>query len=112
MQDIAMEKSKEFATDQNVHSTAVVHPRKEDDQNPIGLGSFYSFSKTNQEADIILMLQQNRSVKRIQVKQNRFVGTLGSTPFFYDSANGRYEAVPKANNQTKAGPLLPDDKGE
>jgi len=93
MQDIAMEKLRKFATDRNVHLTVVVHPRKEDDQNPLGLSSFYGSAKATQEADIVLILQQNGSEKLIQVKKNRFDGTLGSTPLFYDSASGRYEEV-------------------
>lgn len=93
MQDIAMEKLRKFATDRNVHLTVVVHPRKEDDQAPLGLSSFYGSAKATQEADIVLILQQNGGGKHIQVKKNRFDGTLGSTPLFYDSASGRYEEV-------------------
>ncbi len=88
-----MEKLRKFATDRNVHLTVVVHPRKEDDQTPLGLSSFYGSAKATQEADIVLILQQNGSEKHIQVKKNRFDGTLGSAPLFYDSASGRYEEV-------------------
>jgi len=93
MQDIALEKLRKFATDRNVHLTIVVHPRKEDDQAPLGLSSFYGSAKATQEADIVLILQYNGKDKVIQVKKNRFDGTLGSTPLFYDHASGRYEEV-------------------
>jgi twinkle protein len=59
MQDIAMEKLRKFATDRNVHLTVVNHPRKEDDQTPLGLSSFFGSAKATQEADIVLILQQN-----------------------------------------------------
>ena len=43
VQDIAIEKFRKFATQQNVHLTLVVHPRKEDEAVSLGHGDWLRF---------------------------------------------------------------------
>jgi len=45
MQDVAIEKSRKFATDYNVHVSLLVHPRKEDENVKLGISSFYGSAK-------------------------------------------------------------------
>jgi len=98
MQDIAIEKFRKFATDYNVHVTLVVHPRKEDEGAKLGVSSFYGSAKATQEADTILILQSDGKRKFIEVKKNRFDGTLGHVPLFFQRKSGRYTENPDANN--------------
>ena len=115
MQDIALEKFRKFATDRNVHVTIVVHPRKEEEGSPLEMSSFYGSAKATQEADTVLILQHNGKSKFVQVKKNRFDGTLGSTPLYYHSSSGRYgemseEAIEGKKFAIKVG--IPKSVGE
>lgn len=97
MQDIAVEKFRKFATDYNVHVTLVVHPRKEDEGAKLGMSSFFGSAKSTQEADTVLILQSDGKRKFIDVKKNRFDGTLGHVPLYFDRKSGRYSETPEVN---------------
>lgn len=56
--DRAIHKFRRFATDRNVHVTLVVHPRKENDDEPIALASVFGSAKATQEADNVYALQR------------------------------------------------------
>lgn len=89
-QDIAIEKFRKFATERNVHVTLVVHPRKEDESAKLSISSIYGSAKATQEADIVLILQHEHNKKYIDIRKNRFSGTLGQTPLFFDRKSCRY----------------------
>jgi twinkle protein len=89
-QDVAIEKFRKFATQHNVHLTLVVHPRKEDEATKLNISSFYGSAKATQEADTVLILQHDGRRKYVEVKKNRFDGTLGYAPLFFESKSGRY----------------------
>ena len=90
MQDIAIEKFRKFATDYNVHVTLVVHPRKEAEGAKLGISSFFGSAKATQEADTVLILQSDGKRKFVEVKKNRFDGTLGHVPLYFERKSGRY----------------------
>ena len=90
MQDVAIEKFRKFATDYNVHVSLVVHPRKEDENVKLGISSFYGSAKATQEADTVLILQSDGKRKFVDVRKNRFDGTLGHVPLYFDRKSGRY----------------------
>ena len=90
VQDIAIEKFRKFATEHNVHLTLVVHPRKEDETSKLNISSFYGSAKATQEADTVIILQNDGRRKYIEVKKNRFDGTLGYAPLYFQSKSGRY----------------------
>ncbi len=90
VQDVAIEKFRKFATQQNIHLTLVVHPRKEDESAKLNISSFYGSAKATQEADTVLILQHDGRQKYVEVKKNRYDGTLGYSPLFFESKSGRY----------------------
>jgi twinkle protein len=90
VQDIAVEKFREVATNCNVHVTLVVHPRKEAEGSPLSISSIYGSAKVTQEADLILILQNDGSKKKLEVKKNRYDGTLGSCTLFFDPNSCRF----------------------
>lgn len=90
VQDVAIEKFRKFATEHNVHVTLVVHPRKEDESAKLNISSFYGSAKATQEADTVLILQHDGRRKYVEVKKNRFDGTLGIAPLYFESKSGRY----------------------
>jgi len=90
-QDIAVEKFRKFATERNVHITLVVHPRKELEGAKLGISSIYGSAKATQEADLVLILQDEGDKKKyVEVKKNRFDGTLGTCPLRFDRKTGSY----------------------
>lgn len=58
MQDRAVALFREFASAKNVHITLVIHPRKENDAQALGVSSIFGGAKATQEADNILIIQK------------------------------------------------------
>nr|CCA20483.1 twinkle protein putative [Albugo laibachii Nc14] len=87
-QDAALDKFRRFATQKNVHITLVIHPRKEAEGQDLSLSSVFGTAKATQEADNVLILQRIRGQSRLDVRKNRFDGSLGSVPLQYDSESG------------------------
>lgn len=56
-QDVALDKFRKFATEQNVHITLVIHPRKEDEGHKLTTSSIFGSAKATQEADLVMILQ-------------------------------------------------------
>ena len=93
-QDMAVEKFRKFATEKNIHVTLVVHPRKEDEGAKLGISSIYGSAKATQEADLVLIVQSDGKRKFVEVKKNRYDGTLGYCPLYFDRDSGRYLEQP------------------
>lgn len=58
LQDRAISLFREFASAKNVHITLVIHPRKENDSQVLGVSSIFGGAKATQEADNILIIQK------------------------------------------------------
>ncbi len=66
LQDVMVQKFRKFATLHNVHVTLVIHPRKEDDDR-LTANSVFGGAKATQEADNVIILQEeeiNLKIKR------------------------------------------------
>ncbi|KDO18497.1 hypothetical protein SPRG_16173 [Saprolegnia parasitica CBS 223.65] len=83
-QDAALDKFRKFASAKNVHITLVVHPRKEQDDTDLSLSSVFGTAKATQEADNVLILQRIKGEMKLDIRKNRFDGTLGSIPLAFD----------------------------
>jgi twinkle protein len=93
-QDMAIEKFRKFATEKNVHVTVVVHPRKEDEYSRLGISSIFGSAKATQEADSVLILQYDGQRKYIEVKKNRYDGSLGHCELHFQRKSCRYSDQP------------------
>lgn len=107
MQDVAIEKFRKFATEYNVHVTLVVHPRKADEGAALGISSFFGTAKATQEADTVLILQSDGKRKFIDVRKNRFDGTLGHAPLYFNHKSGRYSETQDASASTQQRTVVP-----
>ncbi len=77
--------------DLKVHVTLVVHPRKEDESSALSISSFFGSAKATQEADTVIIIQNDANRRKyLDVKKNRFDGTLGYSPIYFQSKSGRY----------------------
>ncbi|KAE8909404.1 Twinkle protein [Phytophthora fragariae] len=83
-QDAALDKFRKFASAKNVHLTLVIHPRKEQEDQDLTLTSVFGTAKATQEADNVLILQRTRGESKLDIRKNRFDGTLGSIPLKFD----------------------------
>ena len=68
--------------------TIVVHPRKEDEGVRLGLSSIFGSAKATQEADAVIILQNDGIVKYLDVRKNRFDGDLGVVPLNVSNSFG------------------------
>lgn len=80
-----------FATRKNCHVTLVIHPRKERDEVDLTTSSIFGSAKATQEADNVLIIQDNRLTsikgkKYLQVAKNRYSGDLGIMVMDFDKA--------------------------
>lgn len=87
--DRAMEKFRAFATDHNVHISVVIHPRKEDEDQLLKTASVFGSAKATQEADNVIIIQNGRYYKYLDVRKNRFDGELGHIPYQFDPVTRR-----------------------
>ncbi|KAF0695088.1 Aste57867_14073 [Aphanomyces stellatus] len=83
-QDAALDKFRKFATAKNVHITLVIHPRKEQDDTDLTLSSVFGTAKATQEADNVLILQRTKGDVKLDIRKNRFDGSLGSIPLTFE----------------------------
>jgi len=86
-----------------VHITLVVHPRKEDENSKLSISSFFGSAKVTQEADTVIIIQNDVNRRKyLDVKKNRFDGTIGHSPLHFQSKSGRYvEDEGIASDETK-----------
>lgn len=88
-QDLLISSLRQFATEYNCHITLVAHPRKEKEEITLNNNSLYGGIKASQEADNVLIIMNKfhpryRCGKYVQITKNRFNGSLGVIPLFFD----------------------------
>lgn len=94
-QDVALDKFRHFATNHKIHLTLVMHPRKEAEDQLLTLSSVFGTAKATQEADNVLILQrtfgkdEDQNGLTLDLKKNRFDGSLGSIPLSFDRESSR-----------------------
>jgi len=102
--DRAIEKFRAFATEHNVHVSVVIHPRKEDEDQLLKTASVFGSAKATQEADNVIIIQNGRHYKYLDVRKNRFDGELGNIPYRFDPVTRRIrELLPDEIQQLEDG---------
>eukprot|EP00605_Chrysophyceae_sp_TOSAG23-4_P002537 GSChrysophyteH1.ASY1.ANO1.2802.1 assembled CDS len=87
-QDAVIDELRRFASEKNVNIILVIHPRKEDDNQVLGMSSIFGTAKATQEADVVLIIQkqQNQHRSALAIKKNRYNGVLGRLELGFNSA--------------------------
>lgn len=93
IQDDLISKIRGIATEKNVHITIVIHPKKTDDNADLSVASIFGTSKATQEADNIFIIQNRSTFKILEIKKNRFDGSVGKIALIFDRATKRYYAI-------------------
>jgi len=98
--DEAIHKFRQFATNYNVHITLVIHPRKQDQDVALSISDIFGNAKATQEADNVVIFQQGRQYKYLDIKKNRYSGDLGKIPIKFDKESMKFCEVvnPKHGN--------------
>ena len=63
-QDAVIDEFRRFATEKQVNIILVIHPRKEDENQMLGMSSIFGSAKATQEADLVLILQRIAASRR------------------------------------------------
>lgn len=84
-----------------VHIFLVIHPKKEIDNSHLGISSISGTAKATQEADNVIILQKIYDERFIEVKKNRFNGTLGCLPIAFNP-DTRTVSVVEASESSKS----------
>ena len=72
-----MSQLRSIATTFNVHIAVVIHPRKTEDSEDIGIHSIYGTSKATHQADNIWVIQNRDGFQIFDIKKNRYDGDVG-----------------------------------
>lgn len=91
-----MAKLREISIKFNVHIAIVIHPRKTEDGEDIGIHSIYGTSKATQEADNIWIIQNRDGYKLFDIKKNRYDGELGRIPLGFNRETKKFFQLKKA----------------
>lgn len=83
---------RQFSTKYNCHVTLVAHPRKEKEDVSLSNNSLYGGVKASQEADNIMIIINKFNArfkcnKYVQITKNRYKGSLGVLPLYYDKSS-------------------------
>lgn len=92
LQEDAIAKIRSFATSEDVHITLVVHPRKETGEE-LDINSIFGSAKVTQEADNVIILQRRFNTRAIDIKKNRYDGTLGVIKYKFNKNTLKIEEV-------------------
>lgn len=87
-QDEIIHKLRLFATEKNVHIILVIHPKKTEEA--LKVNSIFGTGKASQEADNIVILQNYKGLRIIEVAKNRFNGTIGKSVMAFDKSTCRF----------------------
>eukprot|EP00698_Gefionella_okellyi_P009709 TRINITY_DN2488_c0_g4_i1.p1 TRINITY_DN2488_c0_g4~~TRINITY_DN2488_c0_g4_i1.p1 ORF type:complete len:652 (+),score=140.36 TRINITY_DN2488_c0_g4_i1:49-2004(+) len=99
-QDAAIARFRRFASDNNVHVTMVIHPRKTGGEALLSTTSVFGTAKATQEADNVIVLQTAKAFKFLDVRKNRFSGNVGVVPLAFDRDSLLFrELQPSAMNE-------------
>ena len=105
--DGAIQKLRQYSSENNVHVSLVVHPRKENDGDAIQTSSVFGSAKATQEADNVIILQRTRGGGRaLEVRKNRFDGELGTLQLAFDKKLKLFkEKNPRNIERQSTGPV-------
>ncbi|KAI9280690.1 P-loop containing nucleoside triphosphate hydrolase protein [Sporodiniella umbellata] len=100
LQENAIANLRSFATLQDVHITLVVHPRKETGEG-LDINSIFGSAKVTQEADNVIIIQKHRKYRTIDIKKNRYDGTLGSVKYTFNKDKLKIEELATPTNMAR-----------
>jgi len=93
-QDNALDLFRKFTTEHQIHLSLVVHPRKEHADALLSLSSVFGSVKATQEADNVVIIQLDEAgCKFIDVKKNRFDGSLGKVGLAFNKSARSFREV-------------------
>ncbi|XP_045174031.2 twinkle mtDNA helicase-like isoform X2 [Mercenaria mercenaria] len=79
-QDQIVSSFRKFATEKNCHVTLIIHPRKVNESEELSTASVFGSAKVTQEADNILLIQDQRLTKSSGRKYVQYVAQYQSRP--------------------------------
>jgi len=99
LQDNVIASLRRFCTEKNVHITMVIHPKKVDDDDELTIASVFGSAKATQESDNIMIMQNKHRFRYIDIRKNRFDGSIGRVPIGFDKESKRYFELTKKEEE-------------
>ena len=90
VQDQVISGLRQFSTNKDVHISVVIHPKKVDDDDELSIASVFGSAKATQESDNIFIMQNKHKFRYIDIRKNRFDGSIGRVPIGFNRSNKRY----------------------
>lgn len=90
LQDKVIERFRNLVSTKNVHLTLVIHPKKVNDNEDLNISSVFGSAKATQEADNVMIMQNREKYRMLEIKKNRFDGTVGRTALIFDRKTKRF----------------------
>ncbi|CAD8060606.1 unnamed protein product [Paramecium sonneborni] len=84
-QDEIIEKFRKLTTNNDIHLTLVIHPRKVDENEDLTIASIFGSAKATQEADNVFIIQNRPRYRVFEIKKNRYDGEVGRVGLGFDS---------------------------
>lgn len=100
LQDSVITALRKFCTERNVHITIVIHPKKVDDDEELTIASVFGSAKATQESDNIMIMQNKHRFRYIDIRKNRFDGTIGRVPIGFERTTRRYFELNKKEEES------------
>lgn len=100
LQDDLIAKLRKLATERNVHITLVIHPKKTEENQDLHVSSIFGTSKSTQEADNIIIIQNRNKYKIIDIKKNRFDGEIGKAAVIFDKELKKFYQISNADTES------------
>ena len=99
IQDDLIAKLRKIATERNVHITLVIHPKKTEDNQDLHVSSIFGTSKSTQEADNIIIIQNRNKYKLVDIKKNRFDGEVGKAAVIFDKELKKFYQINNSDTE-------------
>ncbi|CAD8143926.1 unnamed protein product [Paramecium octaurelia] len=84
-QDEIIEKFRRLTSNNDIHLTLVIHPRKVDENEDLTIASIFGSAKATQEADNVFIIQNRPRYRVFEIKKNRYDGEVGRVGLGFDS---------------------------
>lgn len=84
---------KQFSSSHNIHITLEMQPIEKCNDSEMNLNSIFQSAESIQYVDNVIILQNIKGKKILDIKKNKFDGELGSSKIFFDEDSQKYRQL-------------------
>lgn len=84
---------KQFSSSHNIHITLEMQPIEKCNDSEMNLNSIFQSTESIQYVDNVIILQNIKGKKILDIKKNKFDGELGSSKIYFDEDSQKYRQL-------------------